>query len=227
MKTTILIIAKNEAGGIQKIIRSVKKYANEIIVVDGHSTDDTFRLAKKEGIKTIRDHGFGRGDGVRVGFAAAKGDIVVLFDADGSHNPKDIPTLISPIAKKKADLVIASRRTGGTLDTNTGFDGVVRSFGADLLAYLVNKRFGTHFTDVIFSFRALRRSAVPLLRLQSNGFAIEQEMVVSALDKNIKIIETPSRELARKWGASKLTTAGGFKLLISLLIQLVRTGKYL
>lgn len=221
MKISILIIAKNEAEGIQKIIRSVKPYADEIIVVDGHSTDDTYRLAKYEGVRVMRDHGLGRGDGVRVGLEAARGDIVVLFDADGSHNPRDIPRLTRPIIKNEADLVIASRRTGGTLDTNRGFNGVVRSFGADLLAYLVNKKFKTNFTDVIFSFRALRRSVIPILNLTSNGFDIEQEIVVSALKHNVRMMEIPSRELMRRWGMSKLKTFMGMTLLLKLLELLI------
>ena len=220
MTTTILIVAKNEAEGIRRIIRSIKPYADEIIVIDGYSTDDTYKEARKERVKIYRIHDKGRGDGMRFGLAKATKDIVVLFDADGSHNAKDIPKLLSPIKKGVADLVIASRRTGGTLDTNRGFDGVIRSLGADLLAYLVNKRFGTNFTDVIFSFRSLRSSIVPILNLESNGFAIEQEMVVSALKKNMKVVEIPSREFARGWGVSKLTTTTGLKLLFALLWQL-------
>lgn len=222
MTTTILIVAKNEATGIRKIIRSVSPYANKVIVVDGRSTDETVLFAKREGVKVLRDHGRGRGDGVRLGLSRCTSDIVVLFDADGSHNPKDIPLLIKPIAKGDADIVIASRRTGGTLDTNIGLSGVVRSFGADLLAYLINIRFGTQYTDVIFSFRALRRSIVPRLNLQSNGFTIEQEMVVSALKQNIRVVEIPSREFARAWGASKLSTLTGIKMLFSLLWQISR-----
>lgn len=220
MKITILIVAKNEAGGIRQVIRSVKRYADEVIVVDGWSTDGTFRLAQKEGVHVLRDHGRGRGDGVRVGLRQAKGDIVVCFDADGSHEPKDIPRLTAPIRHSTADLVIASRRTGGTLDTNPGFEGVLRSAGADLLAYLVNRRFGTAFTDILFSFRAVRRSCIRKLHLRSNDFVIEQEMVVSTIREGIRVREIPSRELARAWGTSKLTTKAGIRLLASLIWQL-------
>ena len=111
-KISIVIPTKNEAEGLAKIIRSVKRYASEIIVVDGHSNDNTKEIAGKEGTKFTLDHGIGRGDAVRLGIKKAKGEIIVLFDADGSHDAKDIPSLVMPILNKKAELVISSRRTG-------------------------------------------------------------------------------------------------------------------
>lgn len=220
MKTTICVVAKNEAEGIVGVIRSVKKYADEVIVIDGHSTDGTGLLASREGVRVLRDHGLGRGDGVRAGLAHATGDIVVLFDADGSHEPRDIPKLTEPIVDGKADLVIASRRTGGSFDRQMNLDSLVRSFGADILTMLVNLRFGTQLTDVIYSFRALRASLVKNLPLHSNGFAIEQELVIACLRSRYKVLEIPSREFARRWGEPKLATANGIGLLLTLLWQL-------
>lgn len=220
MTTTILIPAKNEASGIRQIIRSVKPYADEIIVIDGHSTDDTYALAKKEGVIVIRDGGRGRGDGVKTGLAAASGDIVVLFDADGSHEPSDIPALIKPIVGKKADLVIASRRTGGSFDRNMDIDSLVRSFGADFLTMLVNLRFHSKFTDILYSFRAIRRSSIRKLHLHCDNFAIEQELIVCALRTNLTVTEIPSRERARAWGETKLATIAGVGLLATLILQL-------
>lgn len=221
MKTTVCIIAKSEEEGIAQIIHSVKRYADEIIVIDGRSTDKTFDIAKNEGIAVYRDHGRGRGDGVRVGLAKATGDIIVLFDADGSHNATDIPSLLAPIKKNHADIVIASRRTGGTLDTNPGIDGVIRSLGADFMTYLVNVRLRTNFTDILYSFRAIRKTSVPRLLLTANDFSIEQEMVVKAVKMGLRIIEIPSHENARAWGISKLKTHMGFALFLKLLRQLI------
>lgn len=216
-KITIIIPTKDEGQGIQKILQSVKPYANEIIVVDGHSKDNTKEIVSKFGAKFILDNKLGRGDGVRIGIKAAKNDIIVFFDADGSHEAKDIPRLIAPILKKQADMVIASRRTGGSFDLNMNFAGVLRSAGADLLATLVNHRYKTRLSDVLYSFRAMRKSAANSINLTSNDFCIEQEMVVKSLKKGHKIVEIPSREKARGWGSSKLSTIAGIKFVFVLL----------
>lgn len=219
-KVSIVIPAKDEGEGLAKIIKSVKPFAGEIIVVDGHSKDNTPKICKSLGIKRILDHGIGRGDGVRLGLAVAKGEIIVLFDADGSHNEKDIPNFVMPILSKGADIVIGSRRTGGSFDLNMNFDGILRSGGADFLAYLVNKKFNLRLSDVLYSFRSIRRSIVPKLQLAANGFEIEQEMVVKSLKHGFKLQEIPSRENARAWGRAKLNTLTGVKLAAHLLKEL-------
>lgn len=216
-KLTTIILTKNEGEGIERIIRSLKPYCEEIIVVDGHSKDNTRTVAEKLGCRFFLDHGLGRGDGVRLGLSKAKSKAILLFDADGSHEAKDIPHLVDPILKDKADLVIASRRTGGSFDINVGFAGVIRSAGADFLTALVNRRFKTNLTDVLYSLRAIRASIVPKLGLKSNGFTIEQEMVTKCLKKNFRVLEIPSREKARGWGRSKLNTITGIKFIFHLL----------
>jgi len=213
---SVVILAKNEGVGLRSIIRSVKPYAGEIIVVDGHSTDHTATVAKHEHVRYLLDHGKGRGDGVRVGLSEAKHPIVVLVDADGSHEIKDVPKLILPILEGKADMVIASRRTGGSFDREMNVDALLRSAGSDILTMMINGKFNTYFTDILYSFRTIRRSIVPRLGLTSNGFSIEQEMVVSALKYNKKIVEIPSREKTRAWGQTKLKTATGVSLFLDL-----------
>lgn len=216
-KLSIVILTKDEEFGIAGIIKSVKPYAGEVIVVDGHSKDQTKSIVLENGCRFFLDHGRGRGDGVRLGLSKAKGEVVLLFDADGSHESKDIPRFVKLIFNNEADLVIGSRRTGGSFDINVGFTGVIRSAGADFLTAIVNHRFKTNLTDVLYSFRAIRKSIVPKISLESNGFTIEQEMVVKCLKNNFRVSEIPSREKARGWGKSKLKTATGVKFIFHLL----------
>lgn len=219
-KVTAIILAKNEAEGLSKIIKEVKKYAGEIIVVDGHSTDNTKEIVDKNSVLYLLDDGKGRGAGVRLGVKKASNETVVLVDADGSHQISDIPLLVTPILNKKADLVISSRRTGGSSDMEMNFDGLLRSAGSDLLVMLTNHRFNTHLTDILYSFRAVHKSKFKSAKLTSNGFSIEQEMVVKFLRKKYKILEIPSREKARGWGESKLKTIGGIQLFLRLIYDL-------
>lgn len=220
-KISIIIPTKNEAVGLSSVILSVKKYVSEIIVVDGHSKDRTRDICKQTKVIFFTDHGLGKGDGVRLGIKKAKGDIIIIFDADGSPNPKDIPTLVKTLIKNKADVVITSRRTGGSFDFKLNVEGMIRTAGSDFMAYLVNKRFGTNFSDVLYNFRAFKKSSLSKLQIKANGFDIEQEMLVEALKKGLKVIEIPSRENKRAWGESKLSTFEGIGLLSKLIMQLV------
>ena len=219
-KVSIVIPAKDEGQGLAKIINSVAPYGREIIVVDGHSKDNTKEICQKMGVKYLLDHGLGRGEGVRLGIKTAKGTVIVLFDADGSHKARDIPRFITPIAKNQADVVIGSRRTGGSFDLNMDFSGILCSGGADFLAYLVNKRFNTRLSDILYSFRSVRKSIVKDLDLGANGFELEQEMVAQCLKKGFRLLEIPSRENARAWGKAKLKTITGIKFIFHLLWEL-------
>jgi len=206
---SIIIACKNEGEGIARILKQVKNYAQEIIVVDGHSNDGTAELAKKFGAKFFLDNQKSRGDALKIGIKKAKGKVLVFFDADGSHEATDIPALVAPILTKKADLVLGSRRIGGSYDVNISPDGIIRSAGCDLLVYLLNRHFHTSLTDILYSFRAVRATTIRQLNLQSDDFGIEQEMVVSCLKKKLRVVEIPSREKARGWGKSKLHTLTG------------------
>ena len=219
-KITIIVPAKNEGEGLRKILSSIKKYAKEIIVVDGHSKDDTKEITLAENTKYILDAGIGRGEGVRRGLKRARGEIIVLFDADGSPPEKDIPKLVLPLLNNQADLVVGSRRTGGSFDVKISLDGILRAMGCDFLVLLVNKKFKTNLTDLLFSYRAIKKSIISDLKLQANGFDLEQEMIVEALKKGYRVSEIPIRENARKWGKSKLNTITGVKLLFLLVKQL-------
>src|SRR3990167_706443 len=111
-KVSIIIACKNEGEGIKKVLESVRKYSNDIIVVDGHSEDGTREIVKKFGARFFLDNEKGRGDALKIGIKKEKNDIALFFDADGSHDEKDIPNFVRPILATKADLVIGSRRTG-------------------------------------------------------------------------------------------------------------------
>jgi len=202
MKTTVVIPAKNEERSISKIITKCRKYADELLVVDGYSTDGTVRVARKLGARVVQDHGLGKGDGLRVGIREAKGDILVFIDADGSHDPNDIPKLITPIKQNKADMVVGSRGMGGSDELHGDVEKLLRMIGSDIILIGINKKFKVNLTDSQNGYRAIRTDAARALNLKENITTIEQEMTIKCLKKGFRISEVPTHEYAREHGAS-------------------------
>jgi len=220
-KVSIVVACKNEGMGLENILHSVKDYADEIIIVDGHSKDGTEEIANQFKARFFLDNKKGRGDALKIGIANAKNEIIVFFDADGSHETADIPSLVEPILQKRAEMVIGSRIAGGCLDVDfSSIGGIVRVCGANFMVYLVNRRFKETLTEILYSFRAIRTDTARNLNFKADDFAIEQDMVVRCLKNGCKVMEVPSREKARAWGKSKLKTSTGFKLLFNLVRDL-------
>lgn len=206
MKVSVVIPAKDEGEGIKQILEEVTPYADEVIVVDGHSKDNTKEIAVRQGAKVIMDNRKGKGDAYRVGINAAVGDIIVFIDADGSHEPKDIPKLTEPIIQGKADLVVASRMLGGSDEFHGTFFNYVRMVGGGLITLIINLRFGTSLTDCLNGFRAIKKEVALALNISANQFDIEHEMIMKCLKRGYKVCEVQSHEYERKWGSSKLPT---------------------
>ena len=221
MKVTAVIPAKNEEEGIEKIIKNVSRFVDEVLVVDGHSKDKTRQIAKECGAKVVLDGGKGKGDGIRTGIRKAKGDIIVFIDADGSHNPKDIPKLIKPIKNEKADLVVASRAKGGSDEIRLDLDGLFRQIGSEIAAILVNFRWRANLTDIQNGFRAIRKKTALALKLESDGFEIEEEMIMKCLKRGVRIMEVAGHEYQRRWGVSKLPTTQAWRFLLRLFKELL------
>src|SRR5882672_4129878 len=108
------------------MIRRCQTYADELIVIDGGSTDRTAEVAQKCGVELTRQRGKGKGAALRQAAELASGDVLVFVDADGSHVPEDIPKLIGPLRSDHADLVIGSRLLGGSSELHGGFDEFLR-----------------------------------------------------------------------------------------------------
>jgi len=199
---TVVIPARNEEKNIAEVIEKALDYCEEILVVDGHSTDRTREVARSYGVKVISDNKKGKGDAIRVGAAAASHPIIVFMDADGSHDPADIPRLVEPIKQGKADLVIGSRGRGGSDELHGDIEKLLRMVGSDLILIGINLRWKQHLTDSQNGFRAIRADVIRSLRLTENITTIEQEMTMKSLKKGYVISEVPTHEYARKYGKS-------------------------
>lgn len=200
-----IIPAKNEGEVLIEVAESVKKYCDEVIIVDGHSTDGSAEVARQRGFTVLMDHGLGKGDAVRCGIMAARSEIAVIMDADGSHDPDDIPALVAPIMQAKADLVIGCRMTGGSDEFAGTWELFIRLWGNNFLTMLCNTRFGVALTDSQNGFRAARLQVLRALNLQENKHTIEFEIVLKALKKGHKVCQVPTHEYRRRAGLSSLS----------------------
>lgn len=203
---SVVIPARNEAEGISKVVKSVAPYADELIVIDGHSTDDTAGIAQETGAVVYEDNQKGKGDAYQVGIQKAHGDAIVFIDADGSHEPADIPTLVAPIVKDEAELVIASRHRGGSDEWEGDLLTYLRSIGSGFLSLVINYRWGSNLTDVLNGFRAAKRSVAVRVPIKAVDFDVEQHMIVQFLKHGYRVTEVRSHEYCRGWGKSKLPT---------------------
>jgi len=202
---TAVIPARNEKPNLTEVIEGVRPFVDEVLLVDGHSTDGSRELAQTLGVRVVLDNGKGKGEAVRVGVAAAKGDVIVLIDADCSHDPKDIPALLAPILAGQADMVIGSRMTGGSHELHGDINRFVRLTGSLVILLAINYRWNVRLTDVQNGFRAIRKDVAGTIGLTENIHTIEEEMVMKALKKGFRVAETPSREYERKHGDSTLS----------------------
>jgi glycosyltransferase involved in cell wall biosynthesis len=223
-KLSIVIPAKNESKNLNLILPILNKYSNNIIVVDGHSNDNTKIICKKNNVRFILDNNLGKGDAQRIGVDFAKNDIIVFFDADGSHDENDIKILYDKIFEDNKDLVICSRKKGGSYDlsSNISFIGFIRSSGCDFLTLIFNKLFNTRFSDILYSLKGIKKSKFIKLKTSQNSFGIEIEILAKAVKKKLNIEEIPSREKSRVYGKSNLNTLVGIYFIFQILFLRIR-----
>jgi len=203
-KITVLIPALNEETTIGDIITRSKKYSDDIIVVDGHSNDRTGSIAQDLGAKVILDHNKGKGEAIRSAIPHIESKITVLIDADGSHDPDDIPKLVQPILENRADHVSGSRLIGGSSELHGGFDECFRLMGSSLITAFINHRFKVRLSESQNGFRAIKTSVLKSLDLKENITTVEQEMIIKTLKKGFRMAEVPSHEYKRTAGCSKI-----------------------
>lgn len=223
---SLIIPAKNEAKNLPHVLPLIPAEVDEIILVVGKPTDDTVEVARslRPDIRVVVQPGNGKGNALRAGFEAARGDIIVMIDADGSTDPREIPVFISALMSG-ADFVKGSRfmQGGGSADITT-----LRKFGNWGLTTLVKLMFGGNFSDLAYGYAAFWRRIVPGLELDGDGFEIETMMNVRALRSGIRVAEVPSFEAERIHGESNLNTfRDGWRVLKTIMREWVRPQQYI
>lgn len=201
---SVVIPTLNEAQNIPWVLRRMPLYVDEVVIVDGRSTDNTVGVAQalRKDIVVVNELRKGKGVALRSGFAAASGDIIVMLDADGSMDPREIGWFVSPL-QHDYDFVKGSRYvTGGGSEDLTW----LRRTGNRALTGLANAVLHSNYSDLCYGYIAFRRECLEVLQLESDGFEIETELIVRAAKAGLRIAEVPSLELGRISGVSNLQT---------------------
>jgi glycosyltransferase involved in cell wall biosynthesis len=213
---TVIIPALNEAENLPHILPHIPSWVHEVILVDGNSVDNTIEVAQRTlpGIRIIKQDARGKGAALRAGVNAARGDIVVLLDADGSTDPAEIPVFVSTLLAG-ADFAKGSRflQGAGTIDMP-----FYRQLGNDALVTLTNVLFKTRYSDITYGYNAFWRIDAHLLAFEINGWACEIVNNIRAARNGLRIVEVASFEHERIAGQAKLQTwSAGWVILKAIL----------
>ena len=199
---SVVIPTLNEEGSLLWVLEQLPPWVTEVILVDGLSTDATRVLARRARPDVVVVHQFRRGKGaaLRAGFAAATGEIVVMIDADGSTDPREMARFVEAL-EDGADFVKGSRHMhgGGSADLTP-----LRAFGNRALVAVANALYGSRFSDLCYGYCAFWRRHVDLLGVTAEGFEIETQLVLGAVKAGLEMREVPSYELVRRAGSSNL-----------------------
>jgi hypothetical protein len=235
-KVSIVVPVKNEAANLRVVLPRLPK-VHEVIVVDGNSVDGSAAVAREvlpEAL-VVNQTRTGKGNALAAGFLAATGDIIVMFDADGSADPAEIPAFVQALVDG-ADFAKGSRfATGGGSEDIT----VLRSWGNHGLNLVANTVFGTAFSDLCYGYNAFWRDLVPLLDLPAqelaapetgmvwgDGFEIETVINCRMAAAGVQVAEVGSVELSRIHGESNLRTfSDGFRVLRTIVAEHRRAGR--
>lgn len=216
----ILIPAYNEADNLEKLLPKINSVAFKLqqpfqsIVVNDGSNDETPKIAKEHGA-LVANHPFNLGGGAALlaGYDIVEclgGKMIITMDADGQHNPEDIPALIDPILNNSADIVIGSRFLGSDQGNS-----MIRSFGVKLYSFIINKLMGLKITDCSSGFRAIDLSRLKEVKLVEKQYHTT-ELIIDAAKKGFRIVERPVTISERLSGYSKKgpTTLYALRVLI-------------
>jgi glycosyltransferase involved in cell wall biosynthesis len=205
MKVSVVIPARNEEETLPWVLRDLNDtIANlphhdfEVICVDDHSTDATATIAKQLGATVVNNVGRrGKGRALRAGFERVNGEVIVMLDADYSHQPEELPLFLQALTGD-VGLVVGSRVFGGS-DEYTH----VRALGNVFLSAALGLSTRRYLSDALNGYKAFRRDVFTDFTYTSTAFEIEIELIANALRKGYRVVECSSHERVRAGGEMK------------------------
>ena len=216
-KVAVLIPCYNEELTIGKVVQDFKKYlpGAVIYVYDNNSTDKTAEIARESGAVVRYERKQGKGNVMRSMFRDIDAECYILVDGDDTYPAESAPELVSAVIDKGGDLVIGDRLSSTYFNENKR---LFHNSGNVLVKNLINRFFKSNIKDIMTGYRAFSYEFVKTFPVLSQGFEIETEMTIHALDKNFSIISIPIQYRDRPEGSqSKLNTySDGFKVIMTI-----------
>jgi Glycosyl transferase family 2 len=201
-RLSVVIPTLNEAKNLPYVFAALPPGLFEVIVVDGRSTDGTVDVARglRSDVRIILEDRRGKGSALARGFAAARGDIIVMLDGDGSMDPREIPAFVEALLHG-ADFAKGSRNLPGAGSADIT---ATRNLGNRSLGALVNLLFGTRYTDLCYGYNAFWRHALGVITVDCEGFEVETLINIRVARAELVVREVASFEHRRIHGFSKL-----------------------
>lgn len=220
----LIIPVLDEADTIGDVVRAVPRdVVDEVIVVDGGSTDETIARARVAGARVIIEPRSGYGAACLAGVGATERSVIAFIDGDGSDDPAEIPRLVAPILAGERDFVIGSRARGVR---ERGSMGIHQLIAGHIAGLLVGAFYGVRYTDMC-PLRAIRRDALQRLGMGEKTYGWNLEMQMRAARAGLRILELPVRHRNRAGGVSKVAGSlkGSLKASWQIASTLVRIAK--
>lgn len=200
-KVTVVLPTLNEIDCIKDVLEELKQTTvDEILIVDGHSSDGTPELVGELGFEVLTQKGKGYGDAILEGVRHSQGDVIIPMDADGSYDPKGIPSLLQCI-EDGYDVAFASRYMP---ESGSQDDTAIRYIGNMFFTFLLNKIHRVNLSDSLFLYTAAKREVYESLDLKSPGFEYCLEFPIKVHRAGFKYKEIPSIERKRFGGKTKV-----------------------
>jgi glycosyltransferase involved in cell wall biosynthesis len=218
---SVVIPTLNEAANLPAVLARIPDGSIEVIIVDGHSTDGTVAVAlrARPDVVVMTQSGKGKGNALACGFGVATGDIIVMLDADGSTDPAEIPLFVATLLSG-ADFAKGTRFLpgGGSSDITP-----IRRFGNAVLSGIVNRLWGTSYSDLCYGYNAFWRHCLPVVTPDSSGFEVETLINIRVARSKLVVAEVPSFESNRVHGSSNLhARRDGVRVLRTIMAERMR-----
>jgi glycosyltransferase involved in cell wall biosynthesis len=225
VRVSVVIPALNEEKNLPYVFGRLPRGLHQVILVDGNSTDSTVAVARelRPDTQIAVQTGRGKGNALAAGFAVCTGDIVVTLDADGSMDPFEIPRFVAALGQG-ADFVKGSRFAQGGASSDIT---LTRKTGNRALNALVNRLYGTSYTDLCYGYNAFWARCLPYMRVDCDGFEVETLVNIRIAKAGLVIHEVPSYERDRISGRSNLRAVrDGTRVLCTIALERVSAASH-